>query len=89
MAPDGVLPVPLHKIIQSRAEPLLEAIRKFFRDERLSFYELNLLRWYIYQWVSSHPRKPNNYFWIRNMSQKELKKYVLEVLVKRYGILPF
>ncbi|HID19059.1 TPA: hypothetical protein EYP27_05915 [Candidatus Bathyarchaeota archaeon] len=68
---------------------LRRVLEKFFGDEKLNFSELNLLRWYVYQWVHSHYKKPENYKWIRIMSQKELKKYILEVLVRRYGILPF
>ncbi|GEM_PF-3608097 len=68
---------------------LKSILEKFFSDEKLNFNELNLLRWYVYQWVHSHYRKPENYRLIRIMSQKELKNYILKVLARRYGILPF
>lgn len=88
MSFEGNIPLPFFWT-QERSGFLKEVVQKFMRDESLSHSELKLLRWYVYQWVESHPQKPRNSHWIHNMSQEELKRYIVEVLGREYSIAPF
>jgi hypothetical protein len=66
-----------------------EIIRKFLKPEPLNEWELEILRWYVKQWTEAMPFKPKDYGLILILPEKDLRKYIANVLVEKHGIDPF
>jgi hypothetical protein len=64
-----------------------EIVMKFLENESLNLYELEVLRWYFYQWIAAMPSKPDDFSKVLLMTQEELKFYNMDLLNK-YGIDP-
>ena len=62
-------------------------VKKFLAKTPLTRDELDIMRWYIFQYVDAMPYKPEDYHRIKEMSQAELRDYIVDTLLA-YGIDP-
>lgn len=58
-------------------------IRKFLNGIQLSENELEIMRWYIFQWVDAMPIKPKDFSksLLDSMTQEHLNEYICKVLL--------
>ncbi len=73
--------------LQEESGRMKAIIGKFLENEPLEEPELEILRWYFYQWVAAFPTKPDDFAQILLMSQEELRLYNMRLL-NDYGIDP-
>ncbi len=73
--------------LQEKSGKMKAIVGKFLENEPLNEYELEILRWYFYQWVAAFPTKPDDFAGILLMSQEELRLYNMRLL-NDYGIDP-
>jgi len=64
-----------------------DIVFKFLNKLALNSYELEVLRWYVRQWIEAMPSKPQDFNKVMLMSQNELMNYLAGELLE-YGIDP-